>query len=263
MNMANILENSTMFENEVLRHFKETLTNIHKEFDAAHHSELKELSEYISKIYSILAKVINYSNQNLITDVQFADAMMLWRGTNTIIASFELVRNGYGIEPLVTLRNALETSCTAIDLFKNPTKYEAFKEKRYKSSNSIIEAKKIIPVIGKFYGMLSNSYSHVSFASLLPQYYKDETDTVVLTTGGVYVKENEWNLNINLSLISFILSIYLASVEYIFFKFCDKSTFWRQIDVNSIIFNLSKEEIEKNIKRIEKVLKALASLNKQ
>ncbi|MBA7688255.1 hypothetical protein ES703_96734 [subsurface metagenome] len=103
--------------------------------------------------------------------------MMFWRGTNTIIASFELTRSGYGVEPPVVLRNALETCTTAIDLIKNTEKYKAFKERKYKSSESISEAKNILPVIGKFYGLLSEFYTHVNFASSSPQYYKDETGT--------------------------------------------------------------------------------------
>ena len=250
-----------MFENEIFRHFKETIPNIHRDFDADHSNELEELVEYVSKIYSILARVLNYPNQSSVIDVEFTNAMMLWRGTNTIIASFELTRSGYGIEPPVLLRNALETCTTAIDLIKKPEKYKVFKERKYKSSKSISVAKKILPIIGKFYGMFSEFYLHISLASSSPQYYKDEKGTAILTTGGVYGKENEFNLNVNLSLISFLLSIYLASTEYVFFKFCEKSEFWQKVDINLLVFNPIKEERERNRKREEKVLKALATLN--
>ncbi len=250
-----------MFESEIFRHFKETIPNIHRVFDVNHFGEQEELAEYVSKIYTILARVLNYSGKNKINDVEFTNATMLWRGTNTIVASFELTRSGYGLEPPVVLRNALETSSTAIDLFRNPKKYKDFKEGKYKSSGSISEAKKILPIIGKFYGMLTEFYSHVNVAFSLPQYYKDETGTIVLTTGGAYVKENEPHLNMNLSLISFLLSIYLASTEYIFLKFCEKSEFWQKVNINLLKFNPIKEERERNTKREEKVLRALATLN--
>ena len=255
------MEEAVMFESEIFRHFKETIPNIHRVFDVNHFGEQEELAEYVSKIYTILARVVNYPDRNKITDVEFTNATMLWRGTNTIVASFELTRSGYGIEPPVVLRNALETCSTAIDLFRNPKKYRDFKERKYKSSGSISEAKKILPIIGMFYGMFSEFYSHVNVISSLPQYYKDETGTTVFTTGGAYVKENEPHLNINLSLISLLLSIYLASAEYIFFKFCEKSEFWQKVNINLLEFNPIKEERERNRKREEKILRALAALN--
>lgn len=250
-----------MFEDKIFSHFTEIIPELHKKFDDNHKSEIRELAEYVSKIYVILGRVLNCAAQSKITDVEFAITMLLWRGVNSIIASFELIRSGYGIEPLVVARNALETCTTAIDFYKNPKKFEVFQKKKYKSSKSIDEAKKVIPAIGKFYGALTNFYSHISLFSSYPLYNEDDTGAAFLATGGVYGEDNEFNLNMNLSLISFLLSIYLASVEYIFFKFCKKSEFWRSDNINKLKFNPIKEERERNKKREKKILRAFASLD--
>ncbi|MBA7688254.1 hypothetical protein ES703_96733 [subsurface metagenome] len=84
---------------------------------------------------------------------------------------------------------------------------------------------------------------------------------MTLTTGGMYGKENEFNLSMNLSLISFLLSIYLASTEFMFFRFCEKSEFWQRVDNKKLEFNPIKEEKDKNEKRMERIIKALASLS--
>lgn len=250
-----------MFKEKIIGYFKETIPKIHKKFDSNHPSELNNLAEYVSKIYVILAKIINNPDQNSISDVEFNTALLLWRGTNTIIASFELIRSGYGIEPLVVPRNALETCTTAIDLYKNADKLKDFKENKYKSSKSISVAKEVIPVIGKLHGVLTNFYTHIGFMSSYPLYYRDETGTIALITGGMYGKENQYHLNMDLSLLEWLLSIYLASTEYIFFRFCEMPEFWQRIDNDKLKFVFSKGEWEKHKKREIRVIQALKSLN--
>lgn len=249
-----------MFKDEVFEYFTKTIPELHKRFDDSHKNEIKELNEYVSKIFATLTRIFSYPDQNKINEIQFASAMLLWRGVNTIIASFELIRSGYGIEPLVVARNALETCTSAIDFYKNPNKYEDFKKLKYKSSESIGEGKKVIPIIGVFYGLLTKFFSHVSLVSSFPLHYKDDTGRVILTTGGIYGKNNEYYLNMNLALISLLLSIYLASAEFIFLKFCEKSEFWRRIDIDKPIFVFTNEETERHKIRVEKLKKMLRDL---
>lgn len=249
-----------VFKEKIISYFKETIPEVHRKFDSSHWHEIEELAEYTEKVYIILAKVMNSQKQNTVSDLEFNIAMLLWRGMNTIIASCELIRGGYGIEPLVVARNALETSATALDLLLNPGKYKDFKRQKYKSSNAISVASNIIPIFGKFYGILSNNYSHIAFSSSYPQYYKNEKGVVILISGGMYGEENKHYLNLNLSLVGTLQSVFLAVTEFIFFKYCDSPQLWERID-NELRFKSTSAEALRHLRRIGLLIESIKALD--
>jgi hypothetical protein len=249
-----------VFKEKIISYFKETVPEVHKKFDSSHWHEIEELAEYCEKVYIILAKVMNNQKQNAVNNLEFNIALLLWRGMNTIIASFDLIRGGYGIEPLVVARNALETSATALDLALNQGKYKDFKRKKYKSSNAISVASKIIPIFGQFYGILSNNYSHIAFSSSYPQYYKDEKGVVILISGGMYGEENKYYLNLNLCLVGTLQSVFLAVTEFIFFKYCDSPQLWERID-DELRFKGTSGEALRHLRRIGLLIKSIKALD--
>lgn len=250
-----------MYKEKIIGYFQETVSSVHKKFDSLHWKEIEELADYSEKVYLILEKVINNPKQDEVSDIDFNIAMLLWRGMNTLIASFDLIRGGYGIEPLVVSRNALETSATALDLALNPQKYKDFVSRKYKSSSAISVATKLIPIFGQFYGMLSNYYSHITYSSSYPQYYKDEQGVMNLVFGGMYGEENKYYLNLNLGFVGTLQSIFLAIAELIFFKYCENPQVWERID-DELKYKATSDEALKHIRRIGLVSKAVRALDK-
>jgi len=250
-----------MFKEKILGYFQETIPNVHEKFDSLHWHAVEELADYSEKIYLILAKVINNPKPSEVSDMEFNIAMLLWRGMNTLIASFDLIRGGYGIEPLIVSRNALETSATALDLALNPQKYKDFVLKKYKSSNSISVATKVIPIFSQFYGMLSNYSSHITYSSSYPQYYKDEQGVMNLVFGGMYGEENKYYLNLNLGVVGTLQSVFLAITEFIFFKYCESPQLWEKIDYK-LHFKATAHEVLKHKRRIGLLIESIKALDK-
>lgn len=93
------------------------------------------------------------------------------KGANTLMAGFELSLNGYFWETPILLRNALEEFASAWDIVHNPERLEIWKaNKNFKSTDSISNAKEINPVIGPFYGLLSQMYTHINKNNASPSF---------------------------------------------------------------------------------------------
>ena len=246
---------------DILKYFEETIPEIHRKFDFIHEREKRNMATYVTKIEAILGNILNNPKQDTVSTIEFNIAMLLWRGVNTIFSAFELVRGGYGIEPLIILRNAVETFAAAIDLKNNPGKYELFRKNKYKSHRAITEASKVIPIYGKLYGILSNSYAHVTFSSSYVQHFKNAEGITHLIRGGMFGEENKYYLLSNLAIIESTLAICLAITEYIFFNYCDKSEFWGK-SKSGLVLIWPKEEYIKYISRINLMLSALVSIKR-
>ena len=85
------------------------------------------------------------------------------------MAAFELSLNGYFWEPPILLRNALEGFTSAWDIIHNPKRFEIWKDnKKFKSTDSISNAKEINQIIGHLYGLPSNMYTHIKQKNASP-----------------------------------------------------------------------------------------------
>jgi len=126
-------------------------------------SEVEEFSILTAKI---IATLQNYNVQNLLHDEgdqkQVAFGLMT-KGTNTLMAGFELALAGYMWEPPVLFRSALEVFATAWDIVHNEARFVIWKTgKKFDSTDSISNVKKAIEPFGKLYGYLSYMNVHTS-----------------------------------------------------------------------------------------------------
>lgn len=150
--------------NELTADSKKRVTDYFKE-------EVDEFSLLISKIIIPLNNYISIIEAPEKDDPKFIGYGLMTKGANTLMAGFELSLNGYLWEPPILLRNALEGFASAWDIVHNPKRLELWKDNRsFKSSGSITNAKEIIPVIGSFYGLLSNMYTHITQLNASPSF---------------------------------------------------------------------------------------------
>ena len=198
--------------NELSADSKKRLTDYFKE-------EVEEFSLLISKIINPLE---NYNNKNPAAEKDDPELIaygLMIKGANTLMASFELSLNGYFWEPPNLLRNALEGFASAWDIMHNPKRLESWKDyKSFKSTVSITNAKEINPVIGPFYGLLSNFYMHTSQLNASPSFVlvedKPELQFFGLIRNG---KENIRQSEIYLCLI--ITFMCLQMTELCFYQY--------------------------------------------
>lgn len=133
--------------------------------------EVEEFSLLISKVLAPLQNYIKINPAAKKDDPELIAYGLMTKGANTLMASFELSLNGYYCEPHILLRNALEVFASAWDIMHNPKRLEAWKKnKNFKSTISITNAKEVNSDIGPFYGMLSNIYTHPSKLNFSPSF---------------------------------------------------------------------------------------------
>ncbi len=156
--------------NELTADSKKRVTDFFKE-------EIEEFSLLISKIIIPLQHYNSLNKAPDKDDPKFIGYGLMTKGANTLMAGFELSLNGYFWEPPILLRNVLEGFASAWDIIHNPKRMELWKDhKSFKSTVSITNAKEINPVIGPFYGLLSNIYTHTSQLNASPSVVLVEDD---------------------------------------------------------------------------------------
>lgn len=131
--------------------------------------EVEEFSILIGKTITILQ---NYNKSNVLTPDKTPKSEaynIMLKGTNALMAGFELVTGGYLWEPPILFRNALEGFASAWDIVHNPERFELWeKEKKFNSTDSISNLKKSIEPVGQMYGYLSNMHTHLSPINAIP-----------------------------------------------------------------------------------------------
>jgi hypothetical protein len=85
---------------------------------------------------------------------------------HTFGSSVVLLRGGFPSQSMVLLRQAVEMCSTIIHIAGDPKAkaIDDFIDGKYSSTNSIGYAKKAVPIIGLFWGFLSNSFVHITHA---------------------------------------------------------------------------------------------------
>lgn len=144
---------------------------------------------------------------------------LMTKGTNTLMAAFELSLSGYLWEPSILLRNALEVFATAWDIVNNKSRFELWKtERKFDSSDSITNVKKVIEPIGKLYGHLSKMNVHTSHLNSSPSMVVTADEPKFQFFGFVSAgKESIRRSEIHLSL--FVTYICLQLAELVFYQY--------------------------------------------
>jgi hypothetical protein len=150
--------------NELTLGSKKRVTNHFKE-------EVDEISLLLSKNIILLQNYISTIKTPSKDDPQYIGYGLMTKGTNTLMAGLELSLNGYFWEPPILLRNALEGFASAWDIIHNPKRFEIWKaNKKFKSTDSISNAKEINPALGQVYGLFSDMYTHIKPDTASPSF---------------------------------------------------------------------------------------------
>ncbi|MFH1769921.1 MAG: hypothetical protein ABH833_04685 [Parcubacteria group bacterium] len=237
----------------ILESLQSTSSEIAEKFDKMYSDDLSILAQELSVSYSILHKVINKENPQL-PDNDFQSALLYWKALNSIIAAMELLRRGYRNETQELMRNLLEVFAVAYDFHKNPSRYKEFinNPKRFKTKHSIATIKKVHPFIGMTYGMLSESFTHVSALHVVPHEIDDG-----LCVGGMFDPKNQAIVKINLLSIIGTLDILNSVLELTFLKHIQTPRFWIAIDTDNYKYTPNNERSQRVMDEMKKAIDSL------
>jgi hypothetical protein len=238
----------------IIRQLKTTSSEIAQNFDELYSDEINEIAEELSISFNNSLIIINYENQKEVSDNDFQAALLFWSGANAIIGSVELFRRGYYREPLIILRHSLEVMSTAYCAHKDPKISQGLlkgpKEgKGVLSTKNISEAKKIQPIIGPMYGILSQNVSHVSALHIMPHGSKKP----LLCVGGLYDPETQKYSPMALSMILTATEILNSLIEVAFITKIKNIRFWERMGDDILKY----EPLAKIRERQKKILNTL------
>lgn len=238
----------------VLSAIKESSNYISEVFDKRYSVEIEDLSTELAHSYEILYFVMNREDQSTVSNQDFQSASLFWTGLNTILAGIDLFRRGYSKEPQMLLRDALEIFASAYEIHKDIDKYnQLIKDpKNYDSTKAIKTVKEIHPILGNYYGMLSDKFAHVSTMHLVPH----NSDTP-LAIGGIYDPKRQHT--IILGIISFLLTVDILNsvLEFSLIKYIDNPKSWKKVDNTTYQFIHDKKRIDGFLEKMKAELNSM------
>lgn len=187
---------------------------VEKSFDLLCENELRELSiKYSKALYIIGDGCIGAANLN--DEVGLECRNLLFNAIYSITASIDLLRRGYILQPGMLLRSTIEVFSLISYIKIDEEGFNNYKTGNYDINKLIKYGKKVLPIIGRFQGFLSNQFVHIS--NLHSEY-----NNVI-----EYTEMNE-PLRINLDMIRLsIIMIHIIS-EVVYFDYFEKHRFWKQ-----------------------------------
>ena len=152
---------SPLMEATVLKYVLELSPEARGRVVAHFSKEVEEFAFLAAKITETLQRYHAQNpkhDENNPKEVAFA---LMTKGANTLMAGLEIVLTGYMWEPPILFRSALEGFAVAWDLVHNEPRFTTWKaRKKFDSTDSISNLKKVIEPVGKMYGFLSNMHVH-------------------------------------------------------------------------------------------------------
>lgn len=241
----------------ILKQLTHTSNDIAKKFDTTYSQELEEITAEMAISYQILHDIINREDQSKISDADFQSALLFWTALNTYLAAIELFRRGYNKEPQMLIRNILEIFSAAYDIHVNPEKLNILRQrpKDFDSKQSIKITKKIHPMIGQMWGMLSGAYTHVGVLHTLPH------KTAPLCVGGLFDSEDQKAVICGmLPPLNLVLDIFNSVLEITFITEIANPRFWKQISSDSYQYSMPRENAERGKRLLAKMENILNQL---
>jgi hypothetical protein len=136
-----------------------------KSFDEIYNDKLTE----IDALFSETAALFFAAQQNSDAfDEKYAQVFtgLIQNALNTFGSAVILLRSNLPGQCMVLLRQVIEICSTIIHITGDPKAIaiDKFIDGKYQSTDSIGQAKKAVPIIGHFWGFLSNSFVHINYA---------------------------------------------------------------------------------------------------
>jgi hypothetical protein len=239
----------------IIEQLKTTSNEIAQKFDNLYSDKIEKIAEELSVCFNNLLTIINHEKQEEISDNDFQSALLFWSSANAMIGSLELFRRGYPREPLVILRHSLEIMSTGYCAHENPKIAKDLLEgKSVGSTKNISGAKRIQPIIGPMYGMLSQTVSHVSTLHVVPHGSKTP-----ICVGGLYDPEAQKYQPIALSMLLTTTKILNSLIEVAFINKIKNIRFWEKIGEDVLKFKPLpeiKKMQEETLEELGEILKS-------
>lgn len=136
---------------------------VNASFDEHYGPMLSETDALFSEA-AFLFLVATRTDTGLHDDYKSVLTGLLNNALNTFGASVIMLRNGLSGQSMVLIRQVIEICSTIIHIVVDPKgqAIKDFQEGKYGSTVSIGHAKKAIPLIGMFWGFLSNTFVHIN-----------------------------------------------------------------------------------------------------
>lgn len=145
-------------KNMLKNQFKRDAPKITASFDRLAKTDLEACSELFGEAMGL---VIRHLPQVDDDSYKPTVARLLATAVNTYLASIEVARHGYRRQYGMLGRSFIEIIATVVAIATETDNLERFHAGKLSSSKCIGWATKIIPILGKYYGMLSEYNVHV------------------------------------------------------------------------------------------------------
>ncbi len=198
---------------------------IRRSFDAIARNHISACSEVFGEAAGLIVRHLPRLNDNAYKPTA---SRLLTSASNTYIASIEVARHGYRRQYGMLARSFIEAIATVITISIEPNALDEFHEGKLKSTKCIGKAKRILPPLGMYYGMLSDQFVHIgsTHAAFEPL--------------AVYTPEDEALEFIVSSLRGNVWLLYLTA-ELVFHDELDEPRYWRQ-RMGGVAYDPSEEE---------------------
>ncbi len=230
----------------VIKQLQEKSVQIGHKFDNLYLDRFNEIATELAIAFSDLNRIVKTDHPNDLEESDHTAGMLLWTASNTILSGLDLFRRGYSKEPLMLLRNAIETICSAYAIHLDPQKLETLKTNpdNFRSIKHIGIANNFHPLIRILYDMLSDSFVHVNQSHVLPHNSDDP-----FCIGGLYDSKKQDYQPLTLSMYLTVGDILNSFIECIYYKYLAELRYCKFIERKGIVYRPSPEMKERQ-KRI-------------
>ncbi|UWG96232.1 hypothetical protein LPY66_15180 [Dehalobacter sp. DCM] len=211
----------------LINQIKRDSKKIEKSFDKLCGSDIEKISEFFSQAQFLIVNAFRVSVDKE-DDRRLTCSKLLLNASNSLVASIELLRKGFVLQPGMIIRNILETICTVCYIILEDDGHEKFISGKLDSTYTVKYGKKVIEPIGRMNGLLSNQFVHMSDLrnDINPLVeYKEKTEQLTINIG--FIKSATW-------------LIYVAS-ELVFYNVLDDHLYWNKISEYGYEYNPSEE----------------------
>lgn len=213
-----------VYTNDILiKRVKRESERVGKSFDKLCFDKMEELSHlYSNCVYHMADGFMCAVDKK--NEIAIDCGRLLFNAAKTIEASFELIRSGYILQPGMLLRSVVEVFSLISYIQIDEQAYTKFKEGKVDINKTIKFGKQLIPPLGRFQGLLSSKFVHIS---------ELHSDFNIVTE----YKEMIEPLELNLAMIK--VGIFITSIitELVFYDYFDSHEFWEKINKREFKLN--------------------------
>lgn len=131
---------------------------IRRSFDSLAHDDIAACSEVFGRAIGLIVRHLPRLDDD---GYKATVSRILHTASNTYLATIEVARHGYRRQYGILARSFIEAIATVIVIAVKPTALAEFHAGTLNSPKCVSWSKDIIPILGQYYGMLSNEFVHV------------------------------------------------------------------------------------------------------